>query len=159
MTGSRIVFLNLLFVLGHDRIRKQDVVHSDASDGVHPQCQHLAAHNVDRHWSRSGVRVGLRGTKQCDQVAVWPVKSCQIFTRKMKDFEAFTKIALQCGWFGQNNCCRRLFKVAQLAINHPILAPFQVATVSVQYLAFRHHENMPNGPIRYLPNSLFCCER
>ena len=46
----------------------------------------------------------------------WPVKSRQMsikvaqndFTRKMKDFNPFTKIALECRRFGQIKCCLRL---------------------------------------------------
>ena len=32
------------------------------------------------------------------------------FTRKMIDFDTFTKIAGECGRFGQTNCCQRLLK-------------------------------------------------
>ena len=46
-------------------------------------------------------------------------------TRKMKDFDNFTKFALKCGWFGQNSCCHRLWKVVQSAINHPIWSHWQ----------------------------------
>ena len=42
------------------------------------------------------------------------------FTRKIKDFDTFTKIALECGRFGQTNCCHILSKVAQSARNNPI---------------------------------------
>ena len=54
--------------------------------------------------------------------SVWPVKSCpkMISARKMKDFDIFTKIALNSGRFGQNNCCQRLGKVAQGVINQHI---------------------------------------
>ena len=38
----------------------------------------------------------------------------------MIDFNTFTKISLECGWFGQINCCQRLLKVAQSPINRPI---------------------------------------
>ena len=38
----------------------------------------------------------------------------------MKDCDIFKKIALEFGWFGQNNCCHRLWKIAQSAINRPI---------------------------------------
>ena len=38
----------------------------------------------------------------------------------MKDFDAFTKIALQWWRFGQNNCFCWLWKVAQSALNRPI---------------------------------------
>ena len=37
----------------------------------------------------------------------------------MKNFDNFTKIALECGRFGQNNCCHRLWKVAQSAKKSP----------------------------------------
>ena len=45
--------------------------------------------------------------------SMWPVKSCQMsikvakndFTRKIKDFDTLTKIAKECGRFGQINCC------------------------------------------------------
>ena len=47
------------------------------------------------------------------------------FTCKMKDFDNFTKIALKCGWFGQNNCHHRLWKVAQSAINSPIWSHYK----------------------------------
>ena len=42
------------------------------------------------------------------------------FTRKITDFDTFTKIALECGRFGQTNCCHTLWKVAQSPINSPI---------------------------------------
>ena len=51
------------------------------------------------------------------------------FTRKMKDFDTFTKIALECGQFGLNNCCHRLWKVAQIAINHPIWSHYSDDTI------------------------------
>ena len=38
----------------------------------------------------------------------------------MIDFDTFTKIAWECGRFGQIYCCHRLWKVAQSAINCPI---------------------------------------
>ena len=47
----------------------------------------------------------------------WPKTD---FTRKMKEFDTFSKIALKMWQFGQNNCCHRLRKVAQSAINRPI---------------------------------------
>ena len=55
--------------------------------------------------------------------AVWPekkspnvYKSCpNDFTRKMIDFDTFTKIA--CGRFGKIICCQSLWKVAQSPIN------------------------------------------
>ena len=42
-------------------------------------------------------------------------KSCpkNDLTRKIKDFDPFTKIALECGRFGQIICCQRLLKVAK----------------------------------------------
>ena len=46
----------------------------------------------------------------------------------MKDFDTFTKIAKKCGRFGLNNCCHRLQKVAQSAINRPIRPHGQVGT-------------------------------
>ena len=48
---------------------------------------------------------------QCDQKKSPNVyKSCpkNDFTRKVIDLETFTKIALECGRFGQINCCQRL---------------------------------------------------
>ena len=48
---------------------------------------------------------------QCDQkkfakcLQKWPKNG---FTRKMLDFDTFTKIAKECGSFGQINCCQRL---------------------------------------------------
>ena len=39
---------------------------------------------------------------------------------KMKDFDTITKIVYECGQFGLNNCCQRLSKVTQSAINDPI---------------------------------------
>ena len=48
--------------------------------------------------------------------SVWPEKSPNLpkndFTRRMKETSA-----LNCGWFGKNNCCHRLWKVAQSATN------------------------------------------
>ena len=41
-------------------------------------------------------------------------------TRKMIDFGTFIKTALECGRFGQINCCQRLKKVAQCPINRQI---------------------------------------
>ena len=38
----------------------------------------------------------------------------------MIDFDTFTKIAQECGRFGQINCCHRLLKVAQSPKYHPI---------------------------------------
>ena len=40
------------------------------------------------------------------------------FTRKIIDFDTFTKIAMDCGRFGQINCCQR--QLAPSPINHPI---------------------------------------
>ena len=42
------------------------------------------------------------------------------FARKMMDFDTFTKIAEECGVFGQIYCCQRLLKRAQSPINRPI---------------------------------------
>ena len=42
------------------------------------------------------------------------------FTRKMKDFDAFTKISYKYWPFGHNNYYHSLWKVAQSAINRPI---------------------------------------
>ena len=41
-------------------------------------------------------------------------------TRNMIDFDTFTKIAWECGRFGQINCCQRLWIVAQSPKNCPI---------------------------------------
>ena len=54
------------------------------------------------------------------------------FTRKMEIFDTFAKIALKCGQFGQNNCCHRLWNVAQSAINRPIWSHCN----SFKFLAF-----------------------
>ena len=43
-----------------------------------------------------------------------------IFTREIKDFDTFTKIALKCRRCWPNNCCHRVWKNAQTAINSPI---------------------------------------
>ena len=40
------------------------------------------------------------------------------FTRKIKDFDNFSKIAQECSRFGQINCDLRLWKVAQSPNNH-----------------------------------------
>ena len=45
------------------------------------------------------------------------------FTGKLIDFNTFTKIAYECGRFGQINYCQRLQKVAQSAKNRPIWSP------------------------------------
>ena len=42
------------------------------------------------------------------------------FIVKFKLFYTFTKIAKECGGFGQTNCCQWLWKVAQIPINRPI---------------------------------------
>ena len=42
------------------------------------------------------------------------------FTRKMKDFNKFTKIASECKRFRQIKCCQRLLKVVPNPINRPI---------------------------------------
>ena len=42
------------------------------------------------------------------------------FTRKMIDFDTFTKIPYDFGRFVQNNSCQRLLKVAQSAKNRQI---------------------------------------
>ena len=49
-------------------------------------------------------------------------KSCpkNAFTRKIIDFDTFTKIAEDCERFGQIGCCQRLEKVAQSPINRQI---------------------------------------
>ena len=60
--------------------------------------------------------------------AVWPVKNRQMsikvaqneFTRKIKDFKTFTKIAQECRRFKQINCGQRLWIDAQSPINCPI---------------------------------------
>ena len=43
-----------------------------------------------------------------------------ISLEKLEIFDTFTKIAWECGRFGQINCCQRLWKVAQSSINRPI---------------------------------------
>ena len=48
----------------------------------------------------------------------------------MKDFDTFTKIVWICGRFGQNNCCHRLWKVAQSAINRPIWSHWPTVTAA-----------------------------
>ena len=61
-------------------------------------------------------------------VSVWPEKNRQMstkvpkndFTRKNKDFDTITKIAWECRRFGQINCCQRVWKLIQSAINRPI---------------------------------------
>ena len=54
--------------------------------------------------------------------AMWPVKSCpkEISLAKWKILTTLQKLPKKCGRFGQNNCCNRLWKVAQSAINGPI---------------------------------------
>ena len=60
--------------------------------------------------------------------AVWPVKSRQMsikvaqkwFHYKNERFWHIYKNCLKHGWFGQNNFCHWLWKVAQSAINRPI---------------------------------------
>ena len=57
--------------------------------------------------------------------SVWPIKSRQMsikvaqkwFHSKNESFWHFYKNCLKCGQFGQNDCCHRLWKVAQSAIN------------------------------------------
>ena len=44
----------------------------------------------------------------------------------MINFDTFTKIALECGRFGQVNCCQRLKKLAQSPINRPIWSDWWV---------------------------------
>ena len=41
-------------------------------------------------------------------------------TRKMNDFDTFTKIPHECERFGQINCCQRLSMVDQSTTNRPI---------------------------------------
>ena len=44
-------------------------------------------------------------------------KSCpKMISTQMKDFNNFKKLTKTVTWFGQNNCCHRLWKVAQSAI-------------------------------------------
>ena len=70
----------------------------------------------------------LSSATKLTSLPVWPVKSCQTsikvtqndFTKKMKDFDNFTKITWECGQFGQINCCHRVWKIAQSAIDWPI---------------------------------------
>ena len=54
-------------------------------------------------------------------------KSCPkiIFTREIKEFDTFTKIASKCWWFLPNNCCHRLWKIAQSAKNSLISSHWQ----------------------------------
>ena len=68
----------------------------------------------------------LEGSSSCWCLwSVWPEKNCQKsikvvkndLTRKMIDFNTFTKIASDCRRFVQINCCQRLWKVAQSPIN------------------------------------------
>ena len=67
----------------------------------------------------------------------WPVKSGQIsikvaqndFTRKFKKIDTFTKITWECGRFGQNNCCQRLWNFAQSPINRPIWSHWLLLTI------------------------------
>ena len=47
------------------------------------------------------------------------------FHTKNKDFDTFTKIALECWRFGQINCCHSLWKVASSPINCPIRSHWQ----------------------------------
>ena len=56
--------------------------------------------------------------KSCPKMSVKLPKND--FTSKIKDFDTFTKVAYECGRFGQNNWCQRLWKVAQCPINRPI---------------------------------------
>ena len=39
-----------------------------------------------------------------------------MISTQMKDFNNFKKLTKTVTWFGQNNCCHRLWKVAQSAI-------------------------------------------
>ena len=65
---------------------------------------------------------------ECDTYAVRLEKNRQMsiklaqndFTRKIKDFDSFTKIPKECECFGQINCCQKLLKVAQSPINRQI---------------------------------------
>ena len=55
-------------------------------------------------------------SRLCEKRPEWPVKVAKClqklpkneFTRKITDFDTFTKIAEECGRFGQINCCQRL---------------------------------------------------
>ena len=80
-----------------------------------------------------------------------------------KDFETFTKICINCGRFGQNNCCHRLWKVAQCAINRPIWSHWSQWTpenlltyiddidCSQYYLRFGQFQK--NIPVDFSPDS------
>ena len=52
-----------------------------------------------------------------------------IVTRKIKDFDTSTKIAKECGRFGQINCRQRLWKFAQRPINRPIWSHYLQGTI------------------------------
>ena len=64
----------------------------------------------------------------------------------MIDFDTFTKIAHECGRFGQINFCQRLEKVAQSPINCPILSH------CITSLKFQVQDEIRRGsPTAYLP--------
>ena len=61
------------------------------------------------------------------------------FTRKMKYFDTPLTYCLKMWQFGQNNCCHRLRKVAQSAMNRPIWSHWTSATsLSIRINTFLH---------------------
>ena len=58
---------------------------------------------------------------------MWPKND---FTRKMIDFEDFTKIAYECWRLGQINGCQRLLKLAQSPINCTIWSHCPWSTIT-----------------------------
>ena len=61
------------------------------------------------------------------------------FTRKMKYFDTPLTYCLKMWQFGQNNCCHRLRKVAQSAMNRPIWSHWTSATsLSIIINTFLH---------------------
>ena len=99
-------------------IRAEQLLLTERQLRVFPQSTYRTLHHSIKQMSNS-----WKGVQQCDQKII--AKCLQKlpkndFTRKIIDFDNFTKIALECGRFGQINCCQRLYKVAHSSINLPL---------------------------------------
>ena len=73
------------------------------------------------------------------------------FTRKMNDFDIFIKIVQQCRGFGKNNCCHRLWMVAQSANNRPIWSQSDV----IKLKNSTYHHIINHGSWLWIGNHIF----
>ena len=89
-------------------------------------CKYFCLEYLATHWASHGhstQKLTNYGTLAAQSFVqedvcqpVWPAKSRQMstklpkndFTRKFKDFDTYTKMAIKCGLFGPNNFCQSL---------------------------------------------------